>query len=109
MTDRNERGLKAAADQVLGQDLTDVIASGPEADVTLPGAGADITVKTSLKLPLELHRRVKAAAEARGCGVSTLIREWIELGLTDLETDKQVSLAEIRRAIAHAAQAGDAA
>ncbi|MGH3656712.1 MAG: hypothetical protein ACRDUA_08625 [Micromonosporaceae bacterium] len=109
MTDRSERDLQVTADELLGKDLSETITHGSDADVTLPDASADTVVKTSLKLPIDLHRRVKAAADARGTGVSTLIREWIEVGLTDLDHDRQVSLADIRRAIAHAAQTGDAA
>ena len=109
MTDRSERELQVAADRALGHDLGDLITHGREAEVSLPEPSAEVTVKTSLKLPPGLHQRVKVAAETRGVGVSTLIREWIELGLTEEENDRQVSLAEIRRAIAHAAQSGDAA
>ncbi|PSK67287.1 hypothetical protein B0E53_00729 [Micromonospora sp. MH33] len=39
----------------------------------------------------------------------TLIREWIELGLTELENDRPVSLSALRRVIAHATQASRAA
>ncbi|MGH3735494.1 MAG: hypothetical protein ACRDT6_07715 [Micromonosporaceae bacterium] len=108
MTDRQERDLEAAADKVLNRDQSDLIRHGEDAEVTLPSTTAT-TVKTSIKLPLDLHRKVQAAATARDTGVSTLIREWIELGLSELDNDRQVSLADIRRAIAHAAHASDAA
>jgi hypothetical protein len=64
MTDRSERELQAAADRALGQDLSDLITHGREAAVSLPEPSADVTVKTSLKLPPGLHQRVKAAAES---------------------------------------------
>lgn len=62
-----------------------------------------------VRLPVGLDQRVRAAAERAGVPFSTLIREWIELGLTETETDRQVSLAALRRAVAHATQTGNAA
>ena len=47
--------------------------------------------------------------EERSLAVSTLIREWIELGLTEMEDDKTIPLSALRRAIAHATQTGHAA
>ncbi|MBN1174627.1 MAG: hypothetical protein JXA67_20855 [Micromonosporaceae bacterium] len=46
---------------------------------------------------------MKAAAEQAGVSFSTLVRQRIELGLSEMEDDQTVSLAAIRRAIAHAA------
>ncbi|MBN1173743.1 MAG: hypothetical protein JXA67_16345 [Micromonosporaceae bacterium] len=60
-------------------------------------------VMRGVRLPLGMDQRVKAAAEQAGVSFSTLVRQWIELGLSEMEDDRTVSLAAIRRAIAHAA------
>jgi predicted DNA-binding protein len=57
-------------------------------------------VSRSVRLPLDTYERVRAAAEARGLGVTTLMRQWIEAGLADLDDSATVSLADVRRAIA---------
>jgi predicted DNA-binding protein len=59
-----------------------------------------VMVVRSLRLPVELDRRVKAAAEKRGVPTSTLVREWIELELTALENDQPISRADALRALA---------
>jgi predicted DNA-binding protein len=64
------------------------------------------TVLRGLRLPVSLDRRARQAAEAAGVSFSALVREWIELGLAETSADQQVSLAAVRRAIAHAAQSG---
>lgn len=74
-----------------------------------PRAEAEPMVMRGVRLPVSLDERVREAAMRAGVPFSTLIREWIELGLTETETDQQVSLAALRRAIAHAAQSGHAA
>ncbi|MDG4792355.1 hypothetical protein [Micromonospora sp. WMMD1082] len=57
-------------------------------------------VSRSVRLPLDTYERVRAAADARGIGVTTLMRQWIEAGLADLDDSATVSLADVRRAIA---------
>ncbi len=74
-----------------------------------PAAETEPMVARGVRLPVSLDNRVRAAAEQAGVPFSQLIREWIELGLTDLDRDQTVSLAALRRAIAHAAQGGQAA
>ncbi|HEX5741829.1 MAG TPA: hypothetical protein VFY17_09800 [Pilimelia sp.] len=74
-----------------------------------PPAESEPMVMRGVRLPVELDRRVRAAAEHAGVPFSTLIREWIELGLTELEDDRTIPLAALRRAIAHATQSGRAA
>lgn len=106
---RHEEQLRTTAEDLLSRDLSDVFATGPDADVTLPGPDADVMVSTSVKLPLDLHRRIKALAEQQGVGVSTLLRQWAEVGLAAEENDQQISLAGLQRTIAHLAQSGHAA
>ncbi|GIE82327.1 hypothetical protein Aph02nite_82770 [Actinoplanes philippinensis] len=78
--------------------------------VTLPPAPeAEPMVPLGIRVPPALAQRVRAAADQAGIPYSQLIREWIELGLTDMAGDLTVSVAVLRRAIAHAAQSGHAA
>jgi predicted DNA-binding protein len=65
-----------------------------------PGAEHPVMVVTSLRLPLDLHERLKAAAGSRGKPFSTLVREWIELGLLAMEDDQPISRADALRALA---------
>ncbi|MEH1014937.1 hypothetical protein V6U90_17720 [Micromonospora sp. CPCC 206060] len=67
----------------------------------LPTPDTDVPmVSRSVRLPVETYERVRAAAEARGIGVTTLMRQWIEAGLADLDDSATVSLADVRRALA---------
>jgi predicted DNA-binding protein len=94
--DRND-ALKRFHDG--GDDIADLIAD--RAEVTLPAPDSDVPmVSRSVRLPVETYERVRAAAEARGLGVTTLMRQWIEAGLADLDDSTTVSLADVRRAIA---------
>lgn len=74
-----------------------------------PPPEAEPMVVRGVRLPVTLDQRIRAAAEQAGTSFSALVREWIELGLTEQAADQQVSLAALRRAIAHAAQSGHAA
>jgi predicted DNA-binding protein len=74
-----------------------------------PAPDTEPMVSRGLRLPVSLDQRVRAAAERSGVPFSTLIREWIELGLTEMDDDRTVPLAVLRRAIAHATQSGRAA
>lgn len=74
-----------------------------------PPPGDTVMVVRSLRLPLELDRRLKTAAEARGIPMSTLVREWIELELTALEQDQPISRADALRALAALRPLGGAA
>jgi predicted DNA-binding protein len=108
MTDHDDK-LRAMAAQVLGEDLSGLMASGKDAHVTLPEPGAQHMVKTSLKIPLDMYEKVRQTAQARGVGISTLIREWIAAGLTAEAEDQQISLAQLRTAIANVVQSSHAA
>lgn len=66
-------------------------------------------VMRGVRLPVSLDQQVRAAAERAGVPFSALIREWIELGLTEMDDDRTIPLAVLRRAIAHATQSGRAA
>jgi predicted DNA-binding protein len=72
----------------------------------LPPAGTAVMVVRSLRLPVELDARVKAAAQRRGVPTSTLIREWIELELTALDHDEPISRADALRALSRVRSVG---
>jgi predicted DNA-binding protein len=94
--DRND-ALKQFHDG--GDGVADLI--GDRADVALPAPDTDVPmVSRSVRLPVETYERVRTAAETRGLGVTTLMRQWIEAGLADLDDSTTVSLADVRRAIA---------
>ncbi|RDI63580.1 hypothetical protein DFR76_110277 [Nocardia pseudobrasiliensis] len=63
--------------------------------------GEDIMVTTSIRLPMQLHGRIKELAEQRGIGVSTLVREWAEAAVADLDDHGElISRADALRALA---------
>lgn len=53
-----------------------------------PAAQAEPMVMRGVRMPASLDQRVRAAAERAGVPFSALIREWIELGLTESEADR---------------------
>jgi predicted DNA-binding protein len=81
------------------QPLMDGLEFGEEAAQVPPPPGSEVMVVRSLRLSLELDTRLKAAAQARGVPMSTLIREWIELELVALEQDQPISRADALRAL----------
>ena len=77
----------------------DLISDGRPGDLPTPDSDQAM-VSRSVRLPVETYERVRAAAEGRGIGVTTLMRQWIEAGLADLDDSATVSLADVRRALA---------
>ena len=86
-----------------GDALADLIGDRPAAELPVPDTDVPM-VSRSVRLPVDTYERVRAAAEARGIGVTTLMRQWIEAGLADLDDSATVSLADVRRALAALAQ-----
>ncbi len=82
------------------QPLMDGLQFSDEPAELPPRPGDTVMVVRSLRLSVELDKRLKAAAEARGVPMSTLVREWIELELTALEQDQPISRADALRALA---------
>ncbi|KAB1930652.1 hypothetical protein F8271_27795 [Micromonospora sp. ALFpr18c] len=70
----------------------------------VPPLDSEPMVPRGVRLPVSIDARVEAAAKAAGVKPSTWIRQCIEVGLTEQEHDRPVSLAALRRAIAHATQ-----
>ncbi|MEV6690808.1 hypothetical protein AB0M35_04950 [Micromonospora sp. NPDC051196] len=86
-----------------GERLAELIDDSQAVELPVPDTDTPM-VSRSVRLPLETYERVRAAADARGIGVTTLMRQWIEAGLADLDDSATVSLADVRRAIASLAQ-----
>lgn len=82
-----------------GDGFADLISEGAPGDLPTPDSDQPM-VSRSVRLPLHTYERVRAAADARGIGVTTLMRQWIEAGLADLDESATVSLADLRRALA---------
>ncbi|MFK3980419.1 ribbon-helix-helix protein, CopG family [Micromonospora sp. NPDC050397] len=82
-----------------GDRLADLIDDSQPVELPTPDTEVPM-VSRSVRLPVETYERVREAAEARGIGVTTLMRQWIEAGLADLDDSATVSLADVRRALA---------
>lgn len=78
--------------------LTHLIGDGRPAELPAPDVDEPM-VSRSVRLPMHTYERVRTAADARGLGVTTLMRQWIEAGLAELDDSTTVSLADVRRAI----------
>jgi hypothetical protein len=80
------------------------------AQVELPPAPeSEPMVMRGVRLPVQLDQQVRAAAEQAGVSFSALVRQWIELGLTEMQDDRTIPLSALRRAIAHVTQTSHAA
>ncbi len=75
----------------------------------VPDAEHPVMVVRSVRWPLGLDARLKAAAQARGVSMSQLVRDWVELELTALENDQPISRADALRALASLRPLGGAA
>jgi predicted DNA-binding protein len=74
-----------------------------------PVPEAEPMVPLGIRVSPALAQRIRDAADHEGKPYSQLVREWIEVGLTEMLGDQVLSLSALRRAIAHAAQSGQAA
>lgn len=106
-------------DQYSDQQITDAamafgrgdVAYDETAAVALPPIpDAEPMVAMGIRVPPALALRIREAASQEGVPYSHLVRQWIEVALTErMAGDQAVSLSVLRRAIAHAAQSGQAA
>ena len=87
------------AGQVVYGEAVDADEVLPSAD-RLPADPDDLLVPTTLRLTVGQRRRAQAIAEERGIDMTTLIRGWVAEGLAEIDNDRRVSLADVRRAIA---------
>ncbi|HET8657390.1 MAG TPA: hypothetical protein VFM55_00135 [Micromonosporaceae bacterium] len=94
--------------KALNQNLSGVIAEGSEANLPVPDTDVPM-VSRSLRLPVDMDQRIREAAEARGIGATTLMRQFIEAGLAELDDSAVVPLADVRRVLATLARGHRAA
>jgi predicted DNA-binding protein len=89
--------------KALDRSLADDIALGDDAGLPVPDTDIPM-VSRSLRLPLELYQRVVAAAQQRGVGVTTLMRQFVEAGIAELDDSAVVTVADLRLALASIAR-----
>lgn len=83
-------------------DTTDQAAALETAELDSSTA-EDPMVGITIRLPASTLNSARALAAGRGVKVTALIREWVERQLADHTDDQRVvSVAELRRLIAHA-------
>jgi hypothetical protein len=80
-----------------------MVTGEPVPDVPRPDSPEPM-VSRSIRLPLDLDERIRTAAEARGLGATTLMRQWIEKGLAELDPSATVPLADVIRVLASLSQ-----
>ena len=90
------------------EDLAAAVASGDVSfDLTAPAPELpprlteEPMVVVSARVPTSVYLRIREEAVTRGIGPSAIIRQWLELQGAEREPDRLVSLADLRRAIAH--------
>jgi hypothetical protein len=87
-----------AAAVAAGQISFDMTAPGPELP---PRLTEEPMVVISARVPTSIYMRIREEAAARGVPPSAIIREWLELQQAEREPDRLISLADLRRALAH--------
>ncbi|MGC9665632.1 hypothetical protein ACNTMW_03640 [Planosporangium sp. 12N6] len=86
-----------------GEDLDDLVTGEPVRGLPRPDSPEPM-VSRSIRLPVALDERIRSVAEARGIGATTLMREWIEKGLAELDHSATVPLADVIRVLASLSQ-----
>lgn len=97
---REQAAAQQAAEAFARGDITFDHAAAREIEAP-PRELADqpATVVTSLRMPLELYERLKAAADRRGTTMAALLRGWAEMELAAEEDDRPISRLEAIRAL----------
>ncbi len=90
------------------QTLAGVLAEGAEASLPVPDTDIPM-VSRSLRLPIDLDQRIRELAESRGVGATTLMRQFIEAGVAELDDTAVVPLADVHRVLAALARQHHAA
>lgn len=96
----NRARIRNAVDKAMTEDLSDRMRNG---EVAGPSGGdeAEIMIGRGLRLPVALDMKVREIAAKRGVAASTLIRQWIEMGVAGEDSNAAVvPLAELEAAIA---------
>lgn len=92
---------KRAAEAFATGDITfDHAAAVEQTDIPPRELAAQpASVVTSLRMPVELYQRLKAAADRRGTTMAALLRGWAEMELAAEEDDRPISRLEALRAL----------
>ncbi len=83
----------------LNRDLSGLLSEGNEAHLAAPDSDVPM-VSRSLRLPVDLDERVRELAEVRGIGATTLMRQFIEAGVAEMDETAVVPLADVHQALA---------
>ncbi|MGH3736098.1 MAG: ribbon-helix-helix protein, CopG family [Micromonosporaceae bacterium] len=83
----------------LNRDLSQLLGEDTEAQLPTPDTDVPM-VSRSLRLSVDLDQRIRALAEARGVGTTTLMRQLIEAGVAELDDTAVIPLADIHQALA---------
>ncbi|WP_159851228.1 CopG family transcriptional regulator [Nocardia sp. CY41] len=85
-------------------DATDLIWDDVPEDEAPPVLTEDeaskVMVVRSVRLPVDLDKRINAEADARGVTRSDLLRDWASIQLAELSEDQPISRADALRALA---------
>ena len=92
----------------LESSLATVLIDGRPVDLPVPDSEVPM-VSRSLRLPLEVDQRIRDVAQKRGVGATTLMRQFIEAGLAELDDTAVIPLADVRRVLAALARPPQAA
>lgn len=105
MSDEHEISYRDLAET---EDLAAAVAAGEiNFDLTTPSPEEpprlteEPMVVVSARVPTSVYLRIRDEATARGLAPSAIIRQWLELQGAERDPDRMVSLADLRRAIAH--------
>ena len=109
MSDEHEISYRDLAET---EEVTATVAAGDISfDMTAPAPQLpprltdEPMVVISARVPTSTYLRIRDEATSRGLPPSAVIREWLELQQAEREPDRLVSLADLRRAIAHLSDA----
>jgi hypothetical protein len=90
------------------EDLADAVAAGTvtfDLSAPTPEPPPRLTdepmVVISARVPTSTYLRIRDEATARAVPPSAIVRDWLELQQAEREPDRLVSLADVRRALAH--------
>ncbi|MGH3681646.1 MAG: hypothetical protein ACRDT2_15550 [Natronosporangium sp.] len=96
--DKRHAALVDVARELLSEDLADTVAADDGTTPVPPPPGEPMVVR-SLRLPVDVYRRIDALAARHGVAASTLMREWIETELAAMEDDQPISRSDAVRAL----------
>lgn len=94
-----ELAAAAAAGELIYGETLDADAVLPQRDM-VPYKADDTLVVTTVRLTVRQRRRAEEIAAKRGIDLATLIRGWVDEGISEDEQDYKVSAADVKRMLA---------